>query len=190
MGIEDIRDALVIRERDLFLLTNSSGNVPTGNRQGFGFYHADTRHLSVYDLSFASAEPVMLLSTAELGFAEEQVLTNPRMESEEGRTLPRGTIEVHRQRVLADVLEETLRVTNYNVFPVTLELVYQFGADFADILEVRGQERQRRGHLLEPQVDDRSITYAYEGLDGHTRETRISFSPAPAALSQQGALRH
>ena len=188
MGIEDIRDALIIRERDLFLLTDPSGNVPPDNRQGFGLYHADTRHLSVYDFSFRSAEPVVLLSTAELGFAEEQVLTNPRMESEEGRILARGTIEVRRQRVLADVLEETLRVTNYNVFPVTLELVYRFGADFADIFEVRGQHRERRGRLLEPVADASSITYAYEGLDGRTRETHISFSQPPAVLSPQGAV--
>lgn len=188
MGIEDIRDALVIRERDLFLLTDRSGNVPPGNRQGFGLYHADTRHLCTYDLSFRSAEPVVLLSTAELGFAEEQVLTNPRMESEEGRTLPQGTIEVRRQRVLAGVLEETLRITNYNVFPVTLELIYRFDADFVDIFEVRGQKRERRGRLLEPRVDASSITYAYEGLDGHIRESRISFSPAPAALSPQEAV--
>jgi len=188
MGIEDIRDALVIRERDLFLLTDHSGNVPPGNRQGFGLYHDDTRYLSAYDLSFLSAEPVVLLSTAELGFAEEQVLTNPRMQCEEGRTLNRGTIEVRRQRVIAGVLEETLRITNYNVFPVTLELVYRFGADFADIFEVRGQERERRGRLLEPQASDSSITYSYEGLDGRTRQTCISLAPAPAALSPQGAV--
>src|SRR3972149_4741442 len=165
MGIEDIRDALVIRERGLSLLTDPRGNVPPGNRQGFGLYHADTRHLSVYDFSFHSAEPVVLLSTAELGFAEEQVLTNPRMESEDGRTLPRGTIEVRRQRVLTDALEETLRVTNYSVFPVTLELVYRLGVDFSDIFEVRGRQRERRGHLQAPQADESSITYAYEGLD-------------------------
>ena len=188
MGIEDIRDALIIRERDLFLLSDPSGNVPPGNAQGLGLYHADTRHLSAYDLSFHSAEPVVLLSTAELGFAEEQVLTNPRMESEEGRSLARGTIEVRRQRVLADVLEEKLRVTNYNVFPVTLELVYQFEADFADIFEVRGQHRERRGRLLEPVADASSITYAYEGLDGRTRETHISFSQPPAVLSPRGAV--
>jgi glycogen debranching enzyme len=188
MGIEDIRDALIIRERDLFLLTDPSGNVPPGNRQGFGLYHADTRHLSIYDFSFRSAEPVALLSTAELGFAEEQVLTNPRMESEEGRILPRGTIEVRRQRVLADVLEETLRVTNYNVFPVTLELVYRFGADFADIFEVRGQQRERRGRLMEPRGDDCSLTYSYESLDGRTCETRISFSSPPTVLSPEGAI--
>src|SRR3989304_3357208 len=98
MGIEDIRDALVIRERDIFLLTDAAGNVPRGNRRGLGLYHADTRHLSVYDFSLAGAGPVVLLSTAELGFAEEQVLTNPAFTSPEGRRVPRGTIEVRRQR--------------------------------------------------------------------------------------------
>ncbi len=188
MGIEDIRDALIIREGDLFLLTDPNGNVAPDNPHGFGLYHADTRHLSVYDLSFRSAEPVALLSTAELGFAEEQVLINPRMESAEGRTLARGTIEVRRQRVLAGIVEETLRVTNYNVFPVTLELVYRFDADFADIFEVRGQQRERRGRLLEPEADARSITFAYEGLDGRARETHISFSQPPAVISPQTAV--
>ena len=51
MGIEDIRDALVIRERSTFLLTDPHGNVPAGNTQGFGIYHADTRHLSTYNFT-------------------------------------------------------------------------------------------------------------------------------------------
>ena len=34
MAVQDIRDALVIRERDLFLLTDPSGQVPRGNRNG------------------------------------------------------------------------------------------------------------------------------------------------------------
>src|SRR4051794_9529786 len=51
MGIEDIRDALVIRERSTFMLTDPTGNVTPGNRQGFGIYHGDTRHLSTYHFS-------------------------------------------------------------------------------------------------------------------------------------------
>ena len=46
MAIQDIRDALVIRERDLFLLTDISGNVPPDDVNGLGLYHADTRYLS------------------------------------------------------------------------------------------------------------------------------------------------
>src|SRR4030065_1756192 len=97
MLIRDIRDALVIREGDIFLLTDTMGNVPPNNPNGFGLYHVDTRHLSVYDFSFADARPVVLLSTAELGFSEEQVLTNPTMLSDDGRVLPRGSLELRGQ---------------------------------------------------------------------------------------------
>ena len=45
MDVQDIRDALVIRERDLFLLTDKRGEVPEGNISGHGFYFADTRYL-------------------------------------------------------------------------------------------------------------------------------------------------
>ncbi len=182
MLIRDIRDALVIREQGTFLLTDTSGNVPANNPSGFGLYHSDTRYLSVYDFSFAEARPVVLLSTAELGFSEEQVLTNPAIASLEGRVLPRGSVEAWRQRVVDHVLEETLRVTNYNVFPIDLDVVYAFDADFADIFEVRGAKRERRGELLPPRVDDGSITFAYQGLDQRRRETTITFSPAPSSV--------
>jgi glycogen debranching enzyme len=182
MLIRDIRDALVIRERGTFLLTDTSGNVPANNPSGFGLYRSDTRYLSVYDFSFAEARPVVLLSTAELGFSEEQVLTNPAIASLEGRVLPRGSVEAWRQRVVDDVLEETLRVTNYNVFPIDFDVVYAFDADFADIFEVRGAKRERRGELLPPRIDDGSITFAYQGLDQRRRETTITFSPTPVSI--------
>jgi len=182
MAIQDIRDALVIRERDLFLLTDISGNIPADNPNGLGLYHADTRYLSTYEFSFDSAQPVLLLSTAELGFSEEQVLTNPAMPCLEGRILPRGSVEVRRQRVVEDVLEETLRVTNYNVFPITIDVVYGLGADFADIYEVRGSKRKQRGELLPPRIENSSLIFAYQGLDGRRRETMITFSSAPFSI--------
>ncbi|MBI2913255.1 MAG: amylo-alpha-1,6-glucosidase [Chloroflexi bacterium] len=190
MGVQDIREALVIRERDLFLLTDISGQVPAGNLNGYGLYYADTRYLSGYDFTFAAAEPVVLLSTAELGYSSEQVLTNPSMPSLEGRKIPRGTMEVRRLRVVEDALEETLRVTNYNVFPVSVELVFRFAADFADIFEVRGHERESRGELRAPFLQDSTLTMAYKGKDGHTRQTLIIFTPAPLSVEtdSQGAV--
>jgi len=182
MGVQDIREALVIRERDLFLLTDVSGQIPPGNLNGYGLYYADTRYLSGYDFTFAAAEPVVLLSTAELGYSSEQVLTNPSMPSLEGRKIPRGTIEVRRLRVVEDALEETLRVTNYNVFPVSADLVFRFEADFADIFEVRGHERESRGELRPPFLRDSTLTMAYKGKDGHTRQTLIIFTPAPLSV--------
>jgi glycogen debranching enzyme len=187
IAIDDIRDVLVIRERDIFLLTDSTGNITAGNHHGLGLYHADTRHLSTYEFSFSHTLPVPLLSTAELGFSEEQVLTNPRMESIEGRVLPRESIEVRRQRVVDDVLEETLHITNFNVFPVTLDLCYHFDTDFADIYEVRGLSRPRRGKSHPPHVDGDVLTYSYDGLDKNHRQTRIEFWPRPTVLAPHRA---
>ena len=145
MGIEDIRDALIIRERSAYLLTDPTGNVAGGNVQGFGLYHRDARHLSKYEFDLNGIQPVVLLSTAELGYAMEQVLTNPTLKTRDGRELRRGSVEIARQRVISDVIEEQVRITNFNPFPIQLELNYGFEADFSDIFDVRGYERVRRG---------------------------------------------
>jgi len=188
MGIEDIRDALVIRERSIFLLTDPQGNVPRGNKQGFGVYHADTRHLSTYHFKLNGAEPVSLLSTAELGYAMEQVMTNPTMVTQDGRRIPRGSIELRRQRTVADVIEERLRITNFNPFPVALALRYEFDADFADIFDVRGYQRERHGTPHTPRLGERSIRYSYTGIDGRERETAIEFDTRPNEMDAGAAV--
>jgi glycogen debranching enzyme len=182
MSIQDIRDALVIRERDLFLLTDTAGQVPRGNTNGYGLYFQDTRYLSGYEFSFSFARPMVLLSTADLGYSSEHVLTNPTLTDLEGRRVPSGTIEVRRLRVLEDVLEESVRVTNYNTRPVSLDLVFRFAADFADIFEVRGYEPQFRGELDPPVWRHAALTMGYKGRDGHRRETLIIFEPRPLSV--------
>src|SRR5579883_2418127 len=68
MAIEDIRDALVVRENGVFLLSDKQGDVPAGNESGFGLYFRDCRYLSTYEFSCTSAPLVMLLSTAAIGY--------------------------------------------------------------------------------------------------------------------------
>jgi glycogen debranching enzyme len=182
MAIQDIRDALVIRERDLFLLTDIAGQVPRGNINGYGLYYEDTRYLSGYEFSFSLAKPMVLLSTAELGYSSEHVLTNPTLVDLEGRRVPSGTIEVRRFRVLEDVMEETLIATNYNSHPVALELVFRFAADFADIFEVRGYEPEFRGELDPPLWRHAALSMGYKGKDGRRRETLVMFTPRPLSV--------
>lgn len=158
LAIEDISDALVIRENGTFLLMDKSGEVPRRNISGFGFYRGDTRHLSRYEFSFSNVAPVVLLSTAALGFAAEQVLTNATMESLDGEQLRRESIQVRRQRVLADSLAEHLSVTSFHRRPLLLEVRYSFDADFADIFEIRGATRERRGNLDPIVRGDNSIS--------------------------------
>jgi glycogen debranching enzyme len=188
MGIEDIRDALIIREGPIFYLSDRRGNAPAGNNQGYGVYHADTRHLSAYTLTLNGTLPVMLLSTAELGFAMEQVMTNPTMSDALGRVIERGSVEIRRLRVIADVVEETLSITNFNPFPVVLNLLYEFGADFADIFDVRGYRREHVGTMAEFSVTERAIEYGYRGVDDRFRSTTVEFDREPDYCDASTAL--
>jgi len=188
VALSDIRDALVIKESNLFLMTDVEGNIPIDNMAGYGFYKGDTRYLSVYDLTFGEVRPVVLLSTAELGYSSEQHLTNPAMTTAEGKTIPKESLEVRRQRVINESLVETIQVTNFNIFRTTVNLRFDFNADFVDIFEVRGQKRPRRGRLASPVVEKDKVTFKYKGLDGVWRSTEIRFSPTPDQLWYNGAL--
>ena len=186
MAIQDIRDALVIRERDTFLLTNVSGQVPPGNVNGYGLYTADTRYLSTYELSFSGYRPMVLLSTAELGYSSEQVLTNFAMKDAGGRALPGGTVEVRRTRVIQDVLEETVQLTNYHTNPVDIALSLRFSADFADIFVVRGFQSELEGQVSPPHWHQGTLRMTGKGTDDHTRQTIVLFEPHPQEVLVDG----
>jgi glycogen debranching enzyme len=65
--------------------------------------------------------------------------------------------------------------------PASFELVMQFSADFADIFELRGHRRSRRGRFFAPEKSDSTVTLAYQGLDGVLRKTKITSSFKPVA---------
>jgi len=75
----DIRDATLLKEGDLFLLTDREGNVPRNNHDGFGLYVGDTRFLSSYELAIQGLRPTILLSSDHAHFLGAQVLTNPNL---------------------------------------------------------------------------------------------------------------
>ncbi len=186
MAIQDIRDALVIRERDMFLLTNVAGQVPEGNANGYGLYFADTRYLSTFEFAFSTHRPMVLLSTAELGYSSQHVVTNFAMNDATGRNLPPGTVEVQRTRVVEDVLEEIVQVTNYNTFPVDLQLTFNFASDFADIFAVRGFQGAEEGRAVPASWSDGAIRMASTGSDGRTRQTMVMFEPRPGSVQVEG----
>ncbi|MCH8920380.1 MAG: amylo-alpha-1,6-glucosidase [Chloroflexi bacterium] len=188
--IEDIRDALIIREGGLFLLTDTDGSIPLNNDSGFGLYHNDTRYLSGWDLSLIGVEPIVLLSTAEMGFGEEQVMTNPELVNEQGEILPSGSLEIRRQRVLDEMLMESVQLTNFALVPLALTLQYQFDADFVDLFELRGIRCEQRGQLLRPRLHPAAVTFAYRGRDNVVREVSLQFARKPDLLDRHRAIFH
>ncbi len=184
-NVEDISDALISRDNHEFLLTDASGQIPPANRRGLGLYSHDTRHLSVYEFLLEGDYAQVLLSTADSGYGQEQVLGNHRF-VQDGLTVGRCTIEVGRRRFLAGDLSEKVQVTNHNRFPVRISLRYRFDADFLDLFEVRGHKRTHTGQRLEPELGDRSILYTYRGADGVERRTLIEFDIPPDEIDSHG----
>ncbi|MGH2459144.1 MAG: amylo-alpha-1,6-glucosidase [Chloroflexota bacterium] len=180
-GAQDIRETIVIKEEDLFLLTDLNGNVPRGNINGLGLYHKDTRFLSAYELVLEGIPPTYLLSTGEMRFAEIQELTNPDLRLPNGVVIPKETLTIHRERVITTLaVDEVLTITNFNVTPMPIELVVFFDSDFADMFQIRGfLQVSERGTLYPPTWDEGSLVFRYDGIDGITRRTIVDFSPGP-----------
>ena len=106
-------------------------------------------------------------------------MTNPDLYRDGRIAVPRGSVHVFRSRYLwKGVGYERFRISNYSLSPVIINVSLRFESDFADIFEVRGQKRDRKGKRF-PADPKGSAGPAYEGLDAAFRETCV-LSPAPA----------
>ncbi|MFQ5749734.1 MAG: glycogen debranching N-terminal domain-containing protein, partial [Planctomycetota bacterium] len=149
-----------------------------------GLYHQGTRFLSHFVLQLGPARPLLLSSTVKEDNALLTVdLTNPDLYLD-GRLIPRGSLHLFRAKFLWQGRGyERLRIKNYGAFPVTLPLRFQFDSDFADIFEVRGTRRPRRGERAKNQTGPTWVLLPYRGLDAVVRQLRLECTPAPAQLS-------
>jgi len=178
----------VLLQGDTFAVFNRSGDIqPLGYGQQ-GIFYREARHLSSLEIRISGSSPLLLSSTIRddnILFAVD--LTNPDLKLPSGESLLRGTVHVYRRKFLADgACFDRLAVHNYGRMPINIELSFAFAADFADIFEVRGQRRLRRGTYLPEDIGRSGVTLGYQGLDGISRRTRIECSPAPCAASPYG----
>jgi len=71
---------------------------------------------------------------------------------------PQNYLHVQRQQMIDDAFREHIEIVNYLQRRVDLELTIAFAADFADVFEVRGAKRPRRGTLGAPIVRETRST--------------------------------
>ena len=91
-------------------------------------------------------------------------------------------IHIARATYLRDgVLRERLAVTNHSEAVVSLTLSMTFDSDFADLFEVRGMRRPRRGPSA-ARLRPGAVVLSYAGLDGVVRESALCFEPTPTTL--------
>lgn len=188
-----IATAIVLKEGDLFILTEPGGYVPIGGRHGFGLYYHDCRYLSGYELRVAGVQPDVLVSTTVSGFMALSQLVAPDMILPDGRLLQKETVAIRRERVIdSDRLVFYDRITchNYGLEPVELPVSLDLQAHFEDVFEVRGMPRERRGILDEPFWHEGTLHFGYQGADGTYRHLTAHFSMQPSCTESTTALFH
>ena len=174
----------VLKYGDGFALFDRFGDMPRAGSGEHGFYHQGTRYLARYELRMNGLRPLILHSSVR---RDNSVLavdaTNPDFYDDGKLATVKGTVHLARAWALWQATcHERLQVANFGGAPVRLRLSLEFGADFADIFEVRGYDRERRGQDLPPDVQEGQVTLAYAGLDGVERRTRVAFSTAPTRI--------
>ena len=174
-----------LKHGDTFAVFDHTGDALSGPGSPEGLYHRDTRHLSHLHLMMEGVRPMLLSSTMRDDNATLTCdLTNPDLFDRSGRLfLEHDLIHVRRLRFLWNATcFERLAIRNFDERPQHIRLEIAFAADFADLFEVRGTKRERRGvhHPAELGID--SVRLAYTGLDKRRRETNLHFDPAPTAL--------
>ena len=176
---------LVLKEGDTFGVFDRSGDIRPIGLAEEGLYHEGTRYLSRLALRFGPQQPLLLSSAIKQDNALIAVdLTNLDISTDGAVIVPRGTVHLSRVMVVWDgVLYQRFTFRNYGLAHIATPFVLGFDADFADIFEVRGTLRPRRGQALPADVTRESVVLGYRGLDGVTRRTRIVIQPAPHALT-------
>ena len=179
----------VLKDGETFAVFDPHGDIQVGGLGQEGLYHEGTRFLSRLMFKLGNARPFLLNSTVREDNSLFVVnLTNPDVYQRGQLLLPRGTLHITRtKRLQPSMCYETLRFINYGLTAVDVHFSFEFDADFADVFEVRGMTRQRRGFRSAGAVDADQLWFSYEGLDGVLRRTHIQCASAPRELIASGA---
>ena len=178
----------VLKHSDTFAVFDHYGDLtPTGLGEE-GLYHEGTRFLSCLVLVLGKNRPLLLSSTVKEDNDLLAVdLTNPDLFKDGQVLIPRGILHLFRSKFLwQGACYERLRIRNYGLVTIQASFSFHFEADFADIFEVRGTKRPRKGRHLEPVIEESAVVLGYEGLDGVVRRTRLEFAPRPSDLEDTG----
>ena len=174
-----------LKHNDTFLVLDSHGDIGVSADAADGLFHCDTRFLSRLELRVNDVPPLLLGSNLRDDNASLAVdLTNPDLMTNRQITLEKDTLHILRTFFLwRDTAYQRVGLRNYAARTVDVRISILFANDFADLFEVRGTRRQRRGTQTSQQRGNDQVLLNYHGLDGKLRRTTLTFDPPPDQLT-------
>src|SRR5947207_903789 len=179
-----------LKHGDCFAVLDSFGDVGASSGGPDGIFYCDTRHLGQLELLINGMQPLLLGSNVRDDNSMLTVdLTNPDFYFDDRLVLPKDTLHIVRTLFLwRATAYQRIRIRNHGDRAAHISLSLGFGSDFADLFEVRGLRRARRGRASVTVRAANEAVLTYQGLDGKLRRTELTFTPAPEQLSNTEAL--
>jgi len=176
-----IADAIVIKDDNVFFITQPDGNVPVEGGHGYGLYYHDCRFLNAYEFRISGSLVPALGASATAGFMGKFELTNPDFTTSDGKSVKKESIGIRWNRIIDSrhlTLHDLIVFEHYGRQPADFPVSFTFRSAFEDLYTVKGALQEPLGVRLEHAWIDGKLHYLYEGKDGVYRSLTVHFSPA------------
>ncbi len=163
-------------------MANRLGDVSPAGARDLGLFLTDTRHLSGWRLLTQGGPPLCLSTQVSTDYVSQVDFTITGLH--EGDLLgkePVNYVHLRRDQIIDDVFVDRLVLTNFQGRTIDQWVEVEWAADFADVFEIRGARRPRRGSYHAPEVRGRRVVLRYHGLDRRDYATEIRLEPGAAA---------
>lgn len=177
-------ETYTLKHEEGFAIFDVYGNIDIERNPEEGIYYEGTRFLSYWKLYIFNKTPILLSSAVkEDNSSFTADLTNSDIIKDGEIVIPEGNIHILRTKFLYEnCCYEKIYLKNFYLNPVEIELNLYFNNDFADIFEVRGFKRERKGEFFPLETQKDRIKFIYKGLDNVKRVTDIFFNPLPERI--------
>jgi glycogen debranching enzyme len=181
-----------LKHDDTFIVLDSHGDVGASAGGPDGLFNADTRYLARLELLLDELQPLLLGSNMRDDNSALTVdLTNSDIYRDGRIVLQKDMLHIVRTIFLwRGTAYQRIGLQNHGDLPASFDLTLLFDNDFADLFEVRGEKRPRRGIGSSKLRGPADVGFEYHGLDGKSRSTALHFDPRPTRLAVNAATYH
>ena len=181
-----------LKHDDTFIVLDSHGDIGASAGGPDGLFNADTRYLARLELVLDEVQPLLLGSNLRDDNSALTVdLTNPDVYRNGRIGLPKDMLHIVRTIFLwRGTAYQRIGLQNHGESPASFDLTLLFDNDFADLFEVRGEKRPRRGTGSSKLLGPADVALEYNGLDDRLRGTALHFDPRPTRLAVNAATYH